>query len=200
MGDFLIHNSVLKRYIGSAKNVVIPDGVTRIGKFAFSACLTVTGITIPSSVQDIDSYAFCDCLKLESIAIPECVTNIGAGAFFGCRGLADEAGFVIVRSCLYDYIGHAQIVEIPDGVTSISNRAFARCNVLTCVTIPEGVNSIGEAVFVSCTGLRKILIPKSVTIIEDMAFSRCPNLTIHAPAGSFADHYAKLYNIPFVKM
>ena len=59
MGDFLIHNSVLKRYIGSATNVVIPDGVTRIGKFAFSACLTVTSITIPRSVHNIDSYAFC---------------------------------------------------------------------------------------------------------------------------------------------
>lgn len=33
MGDFLVHNSVLKRYLGAATNVVIPDDVTHIGKF-----------------------------------------------------------------------------------------------------------------------------------------------------------------------
>ncbi len=34
-GDFTIENGVLTKYNGSGGNVVIPDGVTEIGKYAF---------------------------------------------------------------------------------------------------------------------------------------------------------------------
>ena len=40
-------------------------------------------------------------------------------------------------------------------------------------------------------------VPKSITRIV-AAFEGCPNLTIHAPAGSYAKTYAKEHNIPFV--
>lgn len=41
-------------------------------------------------------------------------------------------------------------------------------------------------------------IPDSVTSIGEGAFSACKELTIHAPAGSYAEQYAKENNIPFV--
>ena len=44
-----------------------------------------------------------------------------------------------------------------------------------------------------------VVIPESVTVIGEKAFSFCANnLTIHAPAGSYAEQYAKEHNIPFV--
>jgi hypothetical protein len=43
-----------------------------------------------------------------------------------------------------------------------------------------------------------VSIPGSVTYIGALAFNECPNLTIHAPAGSYAETYAKENNIPFV--
>ena len=45
---------------------IIPNGVTSIGAYAFSHCISLTGVTIPSSV-----------------------TNIGEGAFFSCEELTD---------------------------------------------------------------------------------------------------------------
>ena len=43
----------------------------------------------------------------------------------------------------------------------------------------------------------EVAIPAGVTRIEDGAFDDCPNLTIHAPAGSYAETYAKENNIRF---
>ena len=68
----------------------------------------------------------------------------------------------------------------------------------TEVVIPDGVKSIGIAAFKGDTNLTSVTIPDSVTYIEEPAFENCPNLTIHAPAGSEAEQYAKENNINFV--
>ena len=43
------------------KNVIICDGVTFIGDYAFSDCTGLTSITIPDSVTSIDTWAFDSC-------------------------------------------------------------------------------------------------------------------------------------------
>ena len=69
------------------KNVVIEDGVTTIGSWAFSRCDSLTSITIPNSVTSIGDSAFSGCKSLASIVIPNNVTSIGKAAFFGCESL-----------------------------------------------------------------------------------------------------------------
>ena len=66
------------------KTVVIKDGVTSIGKYAFFWCSGLTSITIPNSVTSIGEHAFANCSGLTSITIPNSVTSIGNGAFSGC--------------------------------------------------------------------------------------------------------------------
>ena len=68
-------------------NLVIPEGVTSIGAYAFSGCSGLTSVTIPNSVTSIGNYAFEDCSALTSVTIPNSVTSIGYGAFYECRGL-----------------------------------------------------------------------------------------------------------------
>lgn len=69
-------------------DIVIPNGVTRIGYGTFNNCDWVTSITIPDSVTSIDSYAFDYCEQLTSITIPKSVKKIGHGAFRYCRSLS----------------------------------------------------------------------------------------------------------------
>ena len=70
----------------NVKKVVIEDGVTSIGEWAFSCC-GLTSITIPSSVTSIGRYAFYKCTGLTSITIPDSVTSIGDSAFSNCNSL-----------------------------------------------------------------------------------------------------------------
>jgi hypothetical protein len=67
--------------------VTIPDGVTSIGKSAFSDCTGLTSVTIPTSVTSIEAWVFYGCTALTSVTIPGSVTNIGDRAFDGCTSL-----------------------------------------------------------------------------------------------------------------
>ncbi len=140
----------------SIKSIVIEDGVTSIGDYAFWYC-NLTSVTIPNSVTSIGSSAFFYCNDLISVTIPNSVTNIGESAFYNCSGLTS--------------------VTIGNSVTSIGNYAFDGCSGLTSVTIPNSVTSIGEYAFEGCSGLTSVTIGNSVTSIGDYAFSRCSGLT-----------------------
>ncbi len=79
--------------------------------------------------------------------------------------------FVIENGVLIKYTGKDSDVVIPDGVTSISWRAFEGCSSLTSVTIPDSVTKIGNEVFWGCRNLSNMAIGNGVTEIGDSKFS-----------------------------
>lgn len=149
------------------KSVVINDGVTSIGDYAFENCTNLTSVTIPESVTSIGAYAF-GITNLTFIIIPNSVTSIGDLAFVSCQRL--------------------KYINIPNKVTSIGNYTFESCTSLSSITIPEGVTSIGEAAFMNCNGLTSIIIPNSVTSIGKYAFKNCTSLTSVTIPGSFTSN------------
>ena len=207
LNDFENIDGVLTKYCGSGGNVVIPKGITSIGKKAFIGCQKLKSIVIPEGVLFIEEKAFAGCQYMSSIVIPEGVISIGENAFSGCRyltsivlpnsvthignsafrrckGLADECGMIIIRNVMYGYFGTDTNVVVPTGVTSIDDEAFFACRNLTGIVFPESVISIGNRAFSGCRNLESIKIPESVTFIGDQAFSHCNNLkSIVLPEG-----------------
>ena len=98
------------------ETLLIPDGVTSIGDYAFANCTDFTRVTIPDSVKSIGNFAFYNCSGLTSVTIGNDVTGIGDSAFFGCSGLTS--------------------ITIPNSVTRIGCGAFRDCNGLTNITLP----------------------------------------------------------------
>ena len=64
---FEIEGGILRRYRGDEAHVVIPEGVTEIGKLAFWGCKSLASVTIPESVTQIGSYVFALCEGLTVI-------------------------------------------------------------------------------------------------------------------------------------
>ena len=139
------------------KEIIIKNGITNIGEYAFYKCSSLTNITIPKEVTSIGRDAFLSCSSLANIIIPEGVTSIGKDAFYNCSSLVN--------------------IIIPEGVTSIEGGVFWGCSSLTSITIPEGVTSIGEYAFYNCSSLENIIIPEGVTSIGNSAFRNCSSLT-----------------------
>lgn len=79
---FYAHNLYLNGEL--VTDLVVPDGVTSIGDYAFRDCSSLTSITIPDSVTSIGERAFVDCGSLKSITIGNSVTSIGEYTFGGC--------------------------------------------------------------------------------------------------------------------
>ena len=65
----------------NVKKVVIKNGITEIGSYAFSSSEPLTSVTIPDSVTVIEDFAFDECKNLKSVTIPASVTEIGWFAF-----------------------------------------------------------------------------------------------------------------------
>ena len=153
----------------------VPERVTEIGASAFAGRTDLTSVTIPDSVTRIGESAFSGCSNLTNVVIPASVTYIGSKAFFGCNGLADEDGFVIVRSLLYDYFGDGVDITIADSVTKIGANAFDNCGSLTNVTISESVISIGDSAFDNCGKLAFALLPMhlSESVSKNNQFKNC---------------------------
>ena len=153
----------------SIKKVVINNGVTSIGDYAFYECEGLTNVTIPNSVKSIEYKAFYGCTGLTSVTIPNSVKSIGEGAFTVCSGLTS--------------------VTIPNSVTSIGLGAFSHCTGLTSINVAEDnlnyasidgvLYSKDKKTLIKCpdgkTG--SFTIPNSVTTIEKYAFLDCKSLT-----------------------
>ncbi|MBQ6936545.1 MAG: leucine-rich repeat domain-containing protein [Clostridia bacterium] len=221
--DFLIENGVLKRYKGKSKNVVVPEGVTAIGKRAFSNKQFIESVIIPEGVIVIKTEAFVFCDNLKHVLLPDTLKTISEGAFSNCFSL--------------------ESIEIPDDVEVIGRGAFHRCGALKNIKFPEKLKEIGFRVFFSTewemknqdefiiinsilykyngnkpdviipegvtvisagafnnSGLTAVTIPDSVKIIKDYAFCSCRKLSsIVIPEGVTEISESAFYNCEKLK-
>jgi hypothetical protein len=137
-------------------SVVLPEGLTHIGNYAFYSLSGLTNtVALPSTLTSIGEYAF-NGTYITSISLPSGMTTVGINAFNLCSKLAS--------------------VTIPSSVTSIGANAFAGTKIAS-ITLPAGLTSIGEGAFQSDHALESIVIPANVTEIGLSAFSYCTNLT-----------------------
>lgn len=93
-------------------------------------------------------------IKIKEDELPASVTSIADGAFTWTK---------------------LETLKMPN-VTSIGNKAFSNCHLLTSVTFPSGLTSIGNEAFYNCA-LTSVAFPSGLTSIGTMAFYSCDSLT-----------------------
>ena len=157
-------------------DLIIPDGVTKVGVSAFAGCTELSSITISERVTFIHPYAFYGCTGLSKITVADNNTKY----YSSDNCLIETATKTLILGC------KTSVIPTNGSVTSIGDYAFSGCNGFTSVTIPDSVTSIGGAAFADCSGLTSITIGNGVTSIGDSAFRDCTGLTSIAFNGTIA--------------
>jgi len=167
-------------YADDIKSLIIKDGVTAIGSYAFMDMFSDEGI-FWNLAKTLKSAFLGESTEPEEgvegqLTIPESVKSIGECAFAGCDKFEGE-------------------LKLPANLESIGDDAFNGCEGIEGeVKIPETVTSIGDRAFQNCGGIDKLTVPnEDCTLGADCVDPE--NVTIAAPEGSKAEQYAQENNI-----
>jgi len=117
-----------------------------IGTSAFYYCESIKGtLRFPNSLTEIGGWAFCLSGLLSKIIIPSSVTSIGTSAFNSCNRDSYQGGYRLI----------VEIAGNPTSGTTIGNDAFRNSDIVE-LTIGDGVTSIGNGAFWKCQYLTTV--------------------------------------------
>ena len=157
--------------------VVIPEGVIRLGDSAFSGCRRITKLIFPKTLQYFETRC---CLRMSGlttpISIPQEVKKVGYDAFV--------------------YTSVEENITLPSDVDLSEGAAFSLMQGCKRIKLCDGFTSLPNSTF-HTTKIVEIEIPETVEYISPDCFGFCPNLTILGFRNSYAEEYASQNNINF---
>lgn len=165
-------------YYFKMQNVIINNGVTSIGDYAFWCHPSLKSVEIPYGIITIGERSFNSC-PITDLIIPDSVTTIGKNAFEECAltgVIVFGEGLKIISNNAFKNSG-LSVAKIPDSVSTIGDTAFFGCNSLTEVIIGNGCSNIGERAFASCDNLSIITFGDNISTIGSSAFSGNENIS-----------------------
>ena len=188
------------------EEVRFPSTLKEVGSNAFTGCVDLKGLTLPSSLETIEAYGFGENMigwgsmlhgafpEIEKLVIPAGTTYIGPSAFTALKKLkafetapgnpvyASVDGFLTNKAgdvILYAPLGmDTGIVKVPEGITGLDKRVFARFDDFTEFYLPDSLIRIGEE-----------------ALPEDSAEGY--KILVHCSQGSQAEAYCKEQGIPY---
>lgn len=156
----------------SITKVTIPNSVTNIGFNAFAFCSSITQLSIGDGVQTIDNSAFSTCSSLEQVTIGNQITEIGQNAFQDCSKIvAVNYTGDIAKWCSINFYNYSS------NPLYYARNLYINNTLLTKLTIPDDITEIKNFAFYNCDALTQVTIPNSVTNIGVSAFNDCDGLT-----------------------
>lgn len=181
------------------REVVIGDGVTRVGAGAFTECGSITKVSLPESVTVLGAHAFDNCNALPSMTLPANVTEIGEDAllmetsvFYApfdsvtARTMSRQDLFFYVsgENTSYLYLFNSEGEET--GLKLYSDETKGKT-----VRVREGVTEIAPYAFRNCSSAEKIVIPDTVKKLTTDVFARLKrSFYISCSPGSYAESFA----------
>lgn len=173
-------------YAGQILKVVVEDGVTAIGDYAFRGLSEMTSISIPEGITRIGGYAFKGCSSLPDVTLPQTLKKLGESAFYGCSSLKSISipeGIYTVWAYTFKNCTSLSEVTLPSTLIKIDEAAFYGCSSLACMEIPDSVSIIGIYCFKNCTGLTEVYLPSKLTEIREAAFYGTGLTHVEVPEG-----------------
>lgn len=145
-------------------NIVVPEGVEKVGDYTFYTFSNLGELTLPDSVHNIGNDAFKNCNNMTLVGnkLPKNLVTIGASCFSGCSQL--------------------NIQNIPKGVVAIPNYCFYANASLTELDL-SSIKTIGTDAFEFCKALENVTFSKDLIRIDSEAFRNTKLSKIDMPVG-----------------
>ena len=146
-----------------------------------SAASAATSLVVGEGISGIGAFAFSDMLNLAAITLPYSVTRVGEDAFYNTYYYNYDAnrrgGVLYIGSCLIDADATvARSFTVKQGTRCIADGAFSGIKTLYSVTMPEGVTHIGASAFENCKTLKLLYLPSTIKEIGENATAGCEKL------------------------
>ena len=125
------------------EEVIIPDGITEIERFAFENCTSLKKVSIPPSIDEIGAMAFAGCTSLEEITIPHGVLGIANNVFNGCTSL--------------------KRISLPESLVTLDENAFCDCKSLVELKLPYSIDFFSVSICSGCDSLQSLVLPNWVS-------------------------------------
>ena len=167
-------------YCKQLREVVLNEGLHKIGDSAFYHCASLSSVTLPSAVTEIGENAFGYCNNLREVIFNEGLQKIGETSFYMCTSLSSITLPSTVTEIGITAFGNCSIlreVELNDGLKKIRAQAFCYCKVLSSIKLPSTVSEIGNGAFSDCNNLSEVVLNDGLRKIGGAAFSRCKSLS-----------------------
>lgn len=158
------------------KTLILNEGLASIGKEAFYFS-SIQQLLIPASLKETDQGAFSEMRELKNIGLDEGNTafNIKDNALLSADGK---------RLLVLPKLAGNTSFDVPAGVESIDDAAFAENPTISRITLPEGLISIGNRAFAELGNLnREIILPSTLKHIGNAAFQGYKPDSITLPDG-----------------
>lgn len=169
----------------------LPAGLTTLEWYAFSGCVSLTGVSVPASLSSISLSAFSNTTSMEKFTIPHSCVSLGSNVFensgvqyikmnkklqsigaaaFKSSGLKEfKVQSSITSMGKVDTIGGSTTEEYQDTV-------FHDCASLEKLDFSEQSSFLGQT-FQNCTALKEVILPQPLTTIPDNQFRNCQSLS-----------------------
>lgn len=157
------------------EELVLNDGLERIGEEGLYNCSWLKQLTIPASVREIGPRALSLLKKCEKITVAE-----GNKTFEVKSDGVNEGKLLInkvknsLHTCLFK---GTKAVTVPEGITEIEPFAFLSCRWTESLQLPASVERVGQTAFSDMDMLKEIVIPDKVEVIPRYCISECEKLT-----------------------
>ena len=189
--------------------VVIENGITTIGNYAFYEMSAIRSVTIPNSVTWINIRAFENCSGLTHVTIPESVEFISLCAFYGCSNLTSATILSPTVSigafskefdgCASDFTLYGYYNSTASDYAAAVGYQFSLLAPAPDFFLPAALTTIESEAF-SGIAAQAVVIPNTVTAITGNPFDGGMVNTVYGYPGTAAQIYANTYSKTFVPL
>ena len=181
------------------KSIKLPEGLTKIGDYAFQDAYSLEYVGFPSTLESIGYSAFSHTSIISAI-LPDKCTKIGRNAFSDCSFLKDvklSDALTEIDDYTFEFCYELRTFKLPEMLEAIGQNAFQYCSYIA-FNFPESLKSIGYCAFQNTNRYgekAELILPKNVSSIGQWAFTDSKYTYAEIPVSFYILEY-KEYFLP----